>query len=507
MAEARFGAPHGRGAGVTHATQVPHGMPPALVSARAATIVVSYVTAFFGVLPGLLWMLGGRLDALLALPPIGVVLRSVGLMALVLGTAWMTWAMWLLWRTGAGLPISHLPPARFVTLGPYAVVRHPIYIGYVAAFAGAGAMAGSVGRSVIVGVLLAWGCAIYAVGFEEARLERRFGASYVAYRKTAPAFPVPLYPQLSALLEQAWTLCRPLAQRMANRVVLLRIGPTTWVTYGLFAAAGAATMGAWLAASLAGAGLAPPLIERCLVGLAVAIPLGSRALWLAYRADQLRRDSWGTLRSVGFVSWGGILGLVGFATGFAWVERLPLLGLLDAAAVAGLAGLAVARIGCFTYGCCYGRPSPLGIAWTDSEAKPVRELGTAGTATRVPTQLLSSAAATALFVLMLAVQQRGVPPGTVTGLTFLLYGTARFGIECLRADPRHGPWGLTQGHVGCLVATALGLVVLITIPAAAPRSSPPLDWGGALSVAPVLAGCVAVVFGVYGFHWRRVGRW
>lgn len=492
---------------MTHATPVPHAMPPALVSPRIVTIVVTYVTVFFGVLPALLWTLGGHLDALLALPPLGVVVQRVGLVALVLGGAWMTWAMWLLWRTGEGLPMSHLPPARLTTIGPYAVARHAIYVGCVAAFAGAGAMAGSVGRSVLVGALLAWGCAIYALGFEEARLERRFGASYVAYRKATPAFPVPLSGPLRTLLLRVWTLCRPLAERAANRVVLLRIGATTWVTYGLFAAAGAATMGAWLAASLAGAGLPRPPIVRCLVGLAVAIPLGSRALWLAYRADQLRRDPWGTLRSVGFVSWGGMLGLVGFATAFAWVEQLHVLGLLDAAALAGLAGQAVARIGCFTYGCCYGRPSPLGVSWTEPESKPVRELGAAGTARRVPTQLLSSAAAAVLFACMLAVLQRGVPPGTVTGLTFLLYGTARFGIECLRADPRHGAWGLTQGHVGCLVAAALGLAMLITIPAAAPRASPTLDWGGALSVAPVLAGCVAVVLGVYGFHGRRVGRW
>src|SRR5207244_1263345 len=82
----------------------------------------------------------------------------------------------LLWRTGRGLPISHLPPVRLTTRGPYAVTRHPIYVGYVAAFAGAGAIAGSVGRSVIVATLVALGSVIYAFGFEEERLQRRFGA-------------------------------------------------------------------------------------------------------------------------------------------------------------------------------------------------------------------------------------------------------------------------------------------------------------------------------------------
>src|SRR3989449_5816563 len=41
-------------------------------------------------------------------------------------------------------------------------------------------------------------------------------------------------------------------------------------------------------------------------------------------------------------------------------------------------------------------------------------------------------------------------------LAFLGYGVLRFGIECLRADPRDGPWRLTQGQVGCVVIACVG---------------------------------------------------
>src|SRR5213596_3978243 len=67
-------------------------------------------------------------------------------------------------------------------------------------------------------------------------------------------------------------------------------------------------------------------------------------------------DPGSTLRQVGFVSWGGILCLFGCAAAFGWLAHLDVLRLLDAVAIAGLGGQAVARIGCFTYGCCYGRP-------------------------------------------------------------------------------------------------------------------------------------------------------
>jgi prolipoprotein diacylglyceryltransferase/protein-S-isoprenylcysteine O-methyltransferase Ste14 len=482
---------------------------PIRASSRVAMIVAAYVAVFFVLLPGLLWTLGGRLDVLLALPPTASLLvRGAGAGAVVSGAGWMAWTMWVLWRTGVGMPISHLPPARLTTIGPYAVMRHPIYVGYVVAFAGAGAIAGSLGRSVIATALLAWGSAIYALGFEEARLERRFGAAYATYRMTTPAFRLPSNSWLQALCIGVWRRCRPLAERAANCVILVRIGPTTWVTYGLLAAAAAAVTGVWMGAVLNGAGLPRTWTALYLLGVAVSVPLGSRAMWLAYRVDLLWSEPPSTLRQVGFVSWGGVVGMLGFAVGFAWVAHLDVLWLLDATAVAGLAGLAVARIGCFTYGCCYGRPSALGICWTDAESKPVREHGAAGAVARVPTQLLSSAAAAALFAVLVPLLQRGVFPGTVTGLALLGYSLVRFGIECLRADSRHGPWRLTQGQVGCLVAASLGVFALLAVPVGdMSRSVLWLDFADVLPLWPILAVCVTLVFGVYGFHWRQVGRW
>lgn len=49
---------------------------------------------------------------------------------LVAGLALAAWAMTELWRGGGGLPVSALPPPRFTRRGPYALVRHPIYLGF-----------------------------------------------------------------------------------------------------------------------------------------------------------------------------------------------------------------------------------------------------------------------------------------------------------------------------------------------------------------------------------------
>ena len=44
---------------------------------------------------------------------------------------------------GHGLPVSHLPPGRLVSTGPYKYSRHPIYISYILAWAGFACIAGS----------------------------------------------------------------------------------------------------------------------------------------------------------------------------------------------------------------------------------------------------------------------------------------------------------------------------------------------------------------------------
>lgn len=482
---------------------------PHRFSIHTTLIVAVYVSLFFVALPAFLWGLGGRLDLLLALPSVGgVLMRGIGVAVGALGVIWMAGSTWILWQAGAGLPISHLPPTRLTISGPYTTMRHPIYVGYVAAFAGAGASAGSIGRSIIAASVLAWGSVIYALGFEEERLQRRFGAAYIAYRGTTPAFALRLPAALGVPLIDLWLRCRPVAERVANHIVLARIGSTTWVTYGLFAMAAAGVILTLIAAALVADGVARPLTTWYLIGLACAVPVGARAMWLTYHLDRLWVEPRPTLRQVGFVSWGGAIGLFGFSAGFAWVTHLAVLRLWDSAAFAGVAGLAVARIGCFTYGCCYGRPSPLGIRWTNPEAKPIRENGAGGDVARVPTPLLSSAAAAVVFAMMIPVLRRHVPLGVVAGLTFVAYGATQFAIECLRADPRHGTWQLTQGQWGSIVIAGVGALLLFAVPSAdSAQVGLHFDFAGVLPLAPILAACMIIVFVVYGLHWREVGRW
>ena len=200
-------------------------------------------------------------------------------------------------------------------------------------------------------------------------------------------------------------------------------------TYGACMAAGFLVCW-WLVERLSGR----KDLSNLLMYLMVAGVVGSRAAyviehWQAeFAADPLRviRVDQGGLMFYG----GLILALVVF---FAWciVKRERTLALADLLAVVVPLGHAFGRIGCFFYGCCYGRDSD---AWC-----------------------------AVVGLLMLArsrAKRGGWGAGLVTGLYLVGYAAIRFGIEYLRGDPRAavGPLSISQAiSVGMAL---LGAVII-----------------------------------------------
>jgi phosphatidylglycerol:prolipoprotein diacylglycerol transferase len=474
---------------------------------RRPLIVALYVAFFFGALPAVLWALGGAFDRLLALPSLGPASAASGAVLAVTGALWMLAAMASLSLQGRGLPISHLPPSRMVVRGPYGWMRHPIYAGYAAAFAGAGALTHSLGRSVGATALLLAGSLVYALGFEEPRLVRRHGHAHAAYAERVPALPVPR--ALAAAADRSWHFVRPGVERLANRVVLFRVGPVVCVSYGAFAGLGTALALALLHGLLAGA-LPPGAEAAYLLGLTATMLAGARLVALLYRPALLVRHPLEALRSVGFVSWGGYVGMFAFPVLFARIAGSDALWLLDRTCLAGLVCSSVGRVGCLAYGCCYGRPSESGVGWHCPEARVNRERGCdhgpLAPVRRVPTQLLSAACTAALVPVVWASLGRGAP-GVTTLLAVVLYAFARFAVECLRDEPRFGAWGLTRGQMACLAAASAAIAGLLSFPALGhvPVAGPSHSAGGAGWTVVAIASLV--VFVVCSFHWKRVGRW
>jgi len=213
------------------------------------------------------------------------------------------------------------------------------------------------------------------------------------------------------------------------------------------------------------------LLASCFTWTAVGAIIGARLLYIFTNLDAYDSfGSWFDLRSGGLVAYGGFLG--GFATawGFWRIKKIPLLPFADLAAPTLASGLMFTRIGCYLYGCDYGRPlAETAPSWLksmgtfpkwDAEAFPTfacdqsingapayqhhlqeyPELMTDRLSSLAvhPTQIYESLVGLALFLLAVRLLTHRKFRGQVLIAVSGLYGLWRFLVEYLRDDPERG---------------------------------------------------------------------
>jgi hypothetical protein len=74
-----------------------------------------------------------------------------------------------------------------VTVGPYSIVRNPLYVFSILGAAGAGAQLGSITTAMLSG-LLAWLVFHVVVRQEERLMAERYGDAFAAYMASVPRF-------------------------------------------------------------------------------------------------------------------------------------------------------------------------------------------------------------------------------------------------------------------------------------------------------------------------------
>ena len=83
---------------------------------------------------------------------------------------------------GAGTPAPFDPPRVFVGTGPYRYVRNPMYIAAALVLAGYGLLERSL-SIVLLSLVFLVVMHLFVLLVEEPGLERRFGESYLAYKR------------------------------------------------------------------------------------------------------------------------------------------------------------------------------------------------------------------------------------------------------------------------------------------------------------------------------------
>jgi protein-S-isoprenylcysteine O-methyltransferase Ste14 len=102
---------------------------------------------------------------------------------IVAGTALYVWCAWNFAVVGRGTPGPWDAPSRFVATGPYRWVRNPIYIAAVLIVLGEAWLFTSWPLLAYAGAMAV--CFhLFVTGYEERTLRRRFGRTYLDYRRT-----------------------------------------------------------------------------------------------------------------------------------------------------------------------------------------------------------------------------------------------------------------------------------------------------------------------------------
>ena len=244
--------------------------------------------------------------------------------------------------------------------------------------------------------------------------------------------------------------------------VLFHLGPFTIHSYGTLLAFGI-LLALWLAQRRApAAGLDPDRVWNLGVYMVLAALAGAKvwlilADWEYYRQNPGDIFSWSTLQAGG-VWYGGLLTAVVILVAYSYRNKLSYGKLGDVYAAPLALGHAIGRLGCFSAGCCYGKPTsmPWGVVFTSPYAHQL--VGTPLGIPLHPTQLYEAIwEAVNVFILFrLGLGKR--PSGQVIGAYSFLYGLTRFTVEFFRGDPGRTP--IAGGALSLMQVTSVGLMLL-----------------------------------------------
>lgn len=273
-------------------------------------------------------------------------------------------------------------------------------------------------------------------------------------------------------------------------------------------------------------GLPVEKLKLCFVVTAIAALLGSRVLYIVTNPDQFRGAGPGDLldpRGGGIVAYGGFLG--GFLGSWLYLRRarIRLLPWADLVVPTLGSGLGIVRVGCFLYGCDYGRPIPadapgwvgaLGVRFPNWDVRfaelKARLAASAFTtpgqldgapafrhhlseglvraqdawsAAVYPTQLLEVANGWIAFAIAMLVRRRTRFRGQAFLVFTMYYGATRALMELLRGDVGRGGLGAlsTSQIIGLatLAAAAVAYFLLARRAAADPVAAMALGPGAA----------------------------
>ncbi len=242
--------------------------------------------------------------------------------------------------------------------------------------------------------------------------------------------------------------------------VLIRIGPFTIHTYGVFIAAGF-LLGLALAVKQAKKEGIPQerIIDIGFYGLLAAI-VGSRLFFIFINAGYYLKRPLDVFKiwEGGLVFYGGLILAIPVAIWYIRKNGLDLWKITDMFAPSLAIGHAIGRLGCFSAGCCYGRPANLPWAVTFTDPECLARIGIP----LHPTQLYESIGEFLNFLILIVLRRHQSFKGQLFWTYIVLYSALRFIVEFFRGDEARG-YIFSGISVSQGISIIIGLVAVIVL--------------------------------------------
>jgi prolipoprotein diacylglyceryl transferase len=163
---------------------------------------------------------------------------------------------------------------------------------------------------------------------------------------------------------------------------------------------------------------------------------GARVLhWFALGTEFLKNPK-KYIRETGFYMQGGVVGGILWAIFISRNYSIPFWLLTDAIAWGALLGQFFGRLGCYNYGCCFGREtkSPLAVCYTNPESKILRWYPQLKNVPVHPSQIYMAVTDLITFILITFLISNGLKTGYLTVIYMIWHGISRIAVEQFRSD-------------------------------------------------------------------------
>jgi len=237
---------------------------------------------------------------------------------------------------------------------------------------------------------------------------------------------------------------------------LFSIGPITLHTYGLFIALGLVSAVYLALRSSEEYGLQRQMVMDMAFWAALFGVLGARAAFVLMNMDLYSTNpiSMFKIWQGGLVFSGGMIASIAFMIVYIRKKRLEFWKVADLFAPSIALGASIGRLGCFSAGCCYGKPCNLPFAVVFHNPHSLAPLNVP----LHPTQLYHAALLFIIFLILMRLRKRRLFDGQVFLWFLILHSFQRLFVERFRGDFRN--------HIPGTEMTVTQLISLLILTAA-----------------------------------------